>query len=209
MADTTLATPQNPVRRYSNFAVFFHWTTVVLVLAQACLGFTFASMERGPVRTEVFTWHKTVGALILLFTLARLAYRLVNPPPPYPTELPRWERIAGTWNHRIFYGLLILMPLSGLTAVSGHTTGAFTRLAGGMPLPVIPGVSQHAGDVAGDLHGILVVLLLLGIVIHAAAALKHQFFDRSPAADRMPPFKIPGDREPVIGQGSRGRPAHG
>jgi cytochrome b561 len=208
MADPTLAEPQQPVRRYSNFAVFFHWTTVILVLTQAYLGFTFANMERGPARLEIFTWHKTVGALILLLTLVRLAYRLVNPPPPYPTELPRWERVAGTWNHRIFYALLILMPLSGLTAVSAHTTGAFTRLASGIPLPVIPGVSKHVGGIAGDLHGICVVLLLLAIAIHVAAALKHQFVDHSPAADRMPPFKIPGDRAPVIGQGHRAHPLH-
>lgn len=209
MVDPTSATPQSPVLRYSNFAVFFHWTTAVLVVAQAYLGFTFHNMERGPAQMEMFTWHKTVGALILLVTLVRLAYRLKNPPPPYPTDLARWERVAGTWNHRIFYALLILMPLSGLTAVSAHETGSFTRLAGGIPLPVIPGVSKAAGGVAGDVHMILVAVLVLGILIHVAAALKHQFIDHASAADRMPPFKIPGDRQPVVGQGSRARPLHG
>ncbi len=206
MADTTRATHQSPIQRYSNVAVFFHWTTVALVLTQAYLGFTFDWMDPGPARVELFTWHKTVGALILLTTLARLAYRLKNPPPPYPTELPRWERVAGTWSHRIFYALLILMPLSGLTAVSAHEHGSFTRLAGGIPLPVIPGISKPMGDLAGEIHVILVAVLLLGILIHVAAALKHQFIDRSSAADRMPPFRIPGDRQPVIGQGSRARP---
>ena len=61
-----------PVRRYSNWAVTFHWITVVLVLAQAVLGFAFAASAQGPGKMEIFIWHKTVGATILLLTLARL-----------------------------------------------------------------------------------------------------------------------------------------
>jgi cytochrome b561 len=191
-----------PVARYSNTAVTFHWFTVLLVVAQACLGFGFELAGRTPLGGELFTWHKTVGALILLTTLARLAYRLKNPPPPYGPDMPRWEQVAGTWNHRIFYVLLILMPLSGLTAVSAHTKDWFTPLVGGIPLPVIPGVSESVGDIAGDLHVLLVWILILLIVLHAAAALKHQFIDRMPSAARMPPFQPPDDRPVVVGQGS-------
>ena len=100
MSSVPDAVPQQPVRRYSNLAVAFHWTTVVLVLAQAWLGFAFHGQEPGPQRMELFTWHKTVGATILLITLPRLAYRLANPPPPFPSDLPAWERVAAIWNHR-------------------------------------------------------------------------------------------------------------
>jgi len=47
---------------------------------------------------------------------------------------------------------------------------------------------------------VLVFVLLLAIVIHAAAALKHQFIDRLPAAGRMPPFETPRHVPTVIGQ---------
>jgi len=42
MADDSWAQTKEPVRRYSNRAVTFHWLTVVLVLTQAYLGFSFA-----------------------------------------------------------------------------------------------------------------------------------------------------------------------
>ena len=197
MAQTAEFGSVQPVRRYSNAAVTFHWVTVLLVVAQACLGFGFALSDPGPQRAELFTWHKTVGALILIITLARLTYRLRHPPPPYTPDLPRWEQISGTWNHRIFYALLILMPLSGLTAVSAHTKGMTTPLVGGIPLPVIPGVSESVGDAAGDFHVILVWILLLLIVVHAAAGLKHRFIDRIPSAGRMPPFSPPDGRPTV------------
>jgi cytochrome b561 len=196
----------SPVQRYSNWAVNFHWVTFVLVLTQATLGFAFVLSAQGPGKMEVFTWHKTAGAAILLLTLARLAYRLTNPPPPYSSDLPRWEQVAGTWSHRLVYFLLIAMPLSGLVAVSAHTEGATTPLIGGIPLPVVPGVSKGLGEFSGDLHGVFVAILLIAIVVHVAAALKHQFVDRIPAAGRMPPFR-PGHGEPVvIGQGHGATP---
>jgi cytochrome b561 len=197
---------QSPVKRYSNVAVTFHWVTVALVLAQAYFGFAFVRAEPGPGKIELFTWHKTTGAAILLITLARLTYRLNNPPPPYPTDLPLWERTAATWTHRLFYFLLIAMPLAGLMAVSARTEGWYTPLVGGIPLPVIPGVSKSLGEIAGDVHMVLVAVLLLTLVIHASAALKHQFFDHNRSAGRMPPFQPADHEHPVIGQGKRGRP---
>ena len=97
MADRAIeAREQQPLLRYSNVNVAFHWLTAAFVLFQIWLGFSFADMERGPERANLFTWHRTIGAVILLVALARLTYRLMNPPPPYPPELPRWERVAGT-----------------------------------------------------------------------------------------------------------------
>jgi len=194
---------QEPVRRYSNMAVTFHWVTVVLVLAQAYLGFAFAMAAEGAGQMELFTWHKTVGALILLITLARMAYRLVNPPPAFPSDLPQWEQKAARWNHYVFYVLLIAMPLSGLIAVSANAKGATTPLIGGIPFPVVPGVSKQVGEVSGEVHVVLVVVLLLAIVIHVAAALKHQFVDHIPTAGRMPPFQPRRGKPAVIGQGGR------
>src|SRR4051812_48782264 len=133
MATVPQVREQQPLRRYSNVAVTIHWITVLLVLTQLWLGFTFADMPRGPDKAMYFTWHKTVGATILLLSIARLVYRLNNPPPPFPPELPRWERLAAVWNHRAFYFLLIALPLTGLIAVSGRADNWFTPLIGNIP----------------------------------------------------------------------------
>jgi len=199
------AAPQEPLRRYSNIAVAFHWVTVALVLFQLWLGFSFADMTRGPERDHLFTWHRTVGAIILLVVLARLTYRLFNPPPPYPPQLPRWERIAGTWNHRLFYLLLIAIPIGGLIAVSGHTEGSTITLLGGITIPKLPGISKGLGDLAAEVHVAAVWCVILLVVLHAGAALKHQFFDKNRAAGRMPPFQDPVDEPVVIGQGAGAR----
>lgn len=206
MADRTIeAHEQQPLRRYSNVAVTFHWITAALVLFQLWLGFSFADMAQGPARGNLFTWHKTIGAVILLVALGRLTYRLVNPPPPYPPELPAWERAAGTWNHRLFYLLLVAIPIGGLLAVSGHTEGPTITLLGGVQIPKVPGISEELGETAGDVHVAAVWFLIVLMVLHVAAALKHEFIDKNRVAGRMPPFKDPIDEPVIVGQGGRVR----
>lgn len=202
MTSVPNATEQKRLLRYNNVAIAIHWTTVLLLVTQVYGGFAFAEMARGPERGELFTWHKTLGATILLLSLFRLGWRLTNPPPPYPKELPRWERFLGTWNHRAFYFVLIALPLTGLATVSAGKGGGTTDLVGGIPLPLIPGVPGAAGERLGGVHEALVFGTLALIAIHVAAALKHQFLDRGRYAGRMPPFRSPRREaaEPPAGQ---------
>jgi len=174
--------------RYKPIVVWIHWITAALVVTQVVVGFTFDEfMERGPARSEVFAWHKTIGATILVLALVRLAVRLLNPPPPYPTDFPKWERFLAVWNHRIFYVLLIALPLTGLAAVSGRAEDGTVPLLFGLRLPAIPGISPD--NDLGDVHQLLVYTTLALVVLHVGAALYNQFGSSTNVADRMPPFK--------------------
>ena len=174
--------------RYKPIVVWIHWITAALVVTQVVVGFTFAEfMERGPSRTELFAWHKTIGATILVLALVRLAVRLLNPPPPYPTDFPKWERFLAVWNHRIFYVLLIALPLTGLAAVSGRAEDGTVPLLFGLALPAIPGIGKDNGF--GDVHEVLVFTTLALVVLHVGAALYNQFGSSTNVADRMPPFR--------------------
>lgn len=191
------ARQEQVILRYNNGAVMIHWLTAALVVAQIYVGFTFAEMERGPARGEWFTWHKTIGVAILVLTVVRLLWRLAHKPPPFPPELPRWERLAAVWNHRAFYVLLFALPLTGLLAISGGADQATTGLVGGLRFPLIPGISESFGDAAGEFHELLVLATLLLLVLHIGAALKHQFADHSRSEGRMPPFRQR-DRTPTV-----------
>ena len=64
------------------------------------------------------------------------------------------------------------------------------RLAAGgyeLALPAIPGIAPE--NPFGDVHEVLVFTTIGLLVLHIAGALKHQFIDRGPSADRMWPFR--------------------
>ena len=189
MSDYMVSETSGPVAiRYRPIVVWIHWIAAALILFQIWLGHYFHDLPRGSAeRMEAFGWHKTLGALILILSLARVAVRLMNPPPPYPMEMARWERALAVWTHRLFYILLIILPLTGLAAASGRAEGGFVDLQLGLKLPAIPGVPKDSEF--GDIHETLVWVTIGLLVLHVAGALKHQFIDRGPSADRMPPFR--------------------
>ena len=188
MSDYMVTESSGPAAiRYRSTVIWIHWLTAALLVTQVIVGFYFSDLPRGPGRMEVFAWHKTLGAVILLLAFARLGVRLVNPPPPYPQDFPRWERALAVWNHRIFYVLLIALPLTGLMAVSGRAEDGWVALKFGLSLPAIPGIPKE--NEFGDVHEVLVFTTLALLVLHIGAALKNQFVDRGPVADRMPPFR--------------------
>ena len=170
--------------RYGNAAATFHWLTLVLVLVQLYLGFTFGDLPRGsPERMEMFAWHKTVGATILIVSLLRLGNRLINPPPPYPSDMPRWDRTIAVWSHRAFYFLLVALPLTGLIAVS-KPGSAWVELVGGLRLPAIPIDGEF-----GEVHEVLVFVTIALVVLHVSAGIWHQWIRKDHAAGRMPPLQ--------------------
>lgn len=181
--------------RYRGIVIAIHWLSAALIVAQVAIGFIFSDLPRGPERMELFAWHKTIGALILLLSLARLGVRFLNPPPPYPQDFPRWERALAVWNHRIFYFLLIAIPLTGLAAVSGRAENGMVDLLWGMQIPAISGIPRD--NEFGDVHEWLVYSTLALLVLHVGAALKNQFVTGGPVAGRMPPFRPTGDDRAV------------
>ena len=178
-------TTGDSVQRYTSIAVAIHWVSAVLIIAQIILGLKFGDMPKGPARIELFTWHKTVGVVILLLAIARLAVRLTNKPPAFPEGFAKWERAAAVWNHRIFYFLMIALPLTGLSLVGEHSPNGMTELIGGISMPVLPYLE------VAESHTFLAWGMIGLLALHIAAALKHQFYNRSIVSDRMPPFHSP------------------
>lgn len=168
--------------RYKPIVVAIHWISALLIIGQIAGGLWFADMPKGPERAQIFTLHKSFGVLILLLAVARLIVRLMNPPPPFPEEMPKWKRIAAVWNHRAFYFLLFALPLTGQSLVAEHAKGGLTKLAFGIPWPVI-----SLGPI-GEAHVLLAFTMIGLIVLHVGAALEQQFVERTIVADRMPPF---------------------
>src|SRR5690606_10864805 len=98
---------------WGSLAKFFHWTIVLLILAQGILGLVMVELPRKPDVVAVYTFHKSLGLTILALALLRLGWRLFDRRPLDPPTMPHWQGIAARLGHALLYVLLFAVPLSG------------------------------------------------------------------------------------------------
>ncbi len=183
--------------RYSAVAMVLHWTIAALILFNLYLALQFDGL-RGLAKFNMFQLHKSVGLTVLLLSLARLAWRLTHRPPPLPAEMPRWEKFGAQAAHWVLYGLMIGIPLTGWVVVSASPTNLPTVIFKTVPWPHLGFIHDLAMPVRRALEDqVEQVHMLLGysmaclIVLHVAAALKHQFWNRDEVLGHMLPFVRP------------------
>jgi cytochrome b561 len=181
--------------RYGTVAMSLHWLIAAAVLFNIGLGFYMGDLPRtDPDRFWIIQFHKSTGLSILVLSVARVLWRVINPMPALPEQMPTWERAAARGVHYIFYVLIIVLPLVGWAMVSSSPRGLPTMWYGLFEWPRIPFLAELSHDqkqyfvgIFKDTHSALAYFALSLIALHVAAALKHQFWDRDTVLTRMLP----------------------
>lgn len=169
-------------------AQFLHWVIVALLAVQIPLGKIAHELPVGLERLVMMSRHKSVGITILALALLRLAWRWIDRPPP-PPPMPRWQEIAARLNHWALYALLIALPLTGwLTSSAANRPVSWFGI---VQLPDFVAPDEGLEEVFEEAHEWLVNVLLVLVLVHVAAAFKHQFLDRDGLLLRMLPGRRP------------------
>lgn len=178
--------------RYSTVAMSLHWAIAILMIGNIGLAWYFNSLPHA-LRSAPTQLHKSIGITVLLLTLARIAWRFIEPPPKLPETMKPWEKAIAITSHGFFYVLMLALPLTGWAMVSASPLIKVhpTVLFGLVPWPTFPfpGLDSdglHAAHKTLQFsHMTLAKLAYVAITLHVAAALKHQFFDRDDVMARM------------------------
>lgn len=177
---------KNDSQRYGAVAQLFHWGIVALIITQFFLAYKAAGLS--PIKkVPVLELHKSIGMTIFGLAILRLIWRWFNPVPSIPTG-PRWQQLAAHISHWALYALILITPVIGWLMSSARSfTVSWFRL---ITLPDLVEPSKPAYNFYHETHEILAFTLLVVALIHAAAALKHHFFDRDNVLRRMLPLKL-------------------
>ena len=186
---------RNTRLRYGTVAMTLHWLIAALVIANICLGLYFADLPHSdPSKFGLTQLHKSIGLTVLLLSLTRLVWRLINPIPPLPRGMNRGTRFVARATHFLLYFLIIAIPLSGWALVSSSPLGLPTMYFGLFQWPHISFLADLARDQKKVLvqnfamiHIYLAWSAIVLIPIHVCGALYHQFVRRDDVLKRMLP----------------------
>lgn len=183
-------------QRYTAVAIALHWIIAFSILGLIAVGWfmetiSFDTLEGRAQYQSIVQLHKSFGITVLVLSIARIAWRLMNPPPPEPA-MPGWQAFAANAVHVLFYVLMIAMPLSGWVMASASPafeTKYFGLFDARLPvLPTLPLDSREGiENAAASAHSLLAWVIIGLLALHVGAALKHHFVDRDGLLARMAP----------------------
>jgi cytochrome b561 len=174
---------------YGTVARQFHWIMAVLIIVMIPVG--LAMTQEGlprPTQNALFILHKNLGALLLVLIFARLAWRLLNPPPPLPASVPPLQALASQVVHWGLYLMILVMAASGYARVRLGGFPIEYLDAIGVP-PLLP-ENERLAEVAKSVHATAKFGLGGLVLVHVAAAGYHGLVVRDGVFSRMwPPVR--------------------
>jgi cytochrome b561 len=184
---------RNTALRYGNVAMSFHWIIALLVIANICAGLYMGELPRSdPNKFIIFQTHKSIGLTVLVLSVLRLLWRLVNPVPPLPAGMNTVLRFGAHASHFALYFLIVFIPLTGYLLVSASPLGNGTLYFGLFDWPNLPFFTGMTREQLHPIHEnfetahvILAWSAIVLVPIHICAALYHYFFRHDGVLQRM------------------------
>lgn len=175
-------------------ARIFHWIMALMIGMMLIFGTIMSNTTDIVTQFEMVQQHKSVGFTVFVLGLLRVIWRLTYRAPGLPEEMPGWQKTASHVSHLALYGLIIAIPLSGWLMVTSsplNDPGAYpvqipNMVFGLFEMPDLFATGDKAlSDTFHTVHIVLTKALMALLLLHVAAALKHQFVDRDGLLMRM------------------------
>ncbi len=192
------------VQKYSKSAIILHWLVGTLILVMFAIGWFMAELpkdapkiasldmfdlgiytmqfaEEITPRTFYFNLHKSIGVTVLMLVLLRIYVRFSHAAPAFPATMKIWEIRVADLVHKGLYVLMVAMPLTGVAMSLNSKFGIKwfgIQLLGGVD-------NKEMRELFVVIHEVIGLALMVMIVLHVAAAIKHKVIDKDEVMQRM------------------------
>ena len=166
---------------YGWISILLHWLTAIAIIAIWIIGKSILNADSTEIDARR-ALHVSIAASVWLIILFRIAWRFRSGHPRVRGLGKRTHTIAKT-AHYIMLAVLIVMLVSGPLMVwsGGHAVVIFEALS--IPAPVAQ--SESLRSFAWTLHSRAAMVLLVLVIVHIGAALKHLMFHTDDTIVRM------------------------
>ncbi len=174
---------KNTDNQYGSVSRALHWTTAILVIGLLSFGFFMGDMPKA-YKPTIYMLHKSTGILVLVLTVIRLIWLIVNVAPKAPSSFSKLQGLLAKIGHLFLYAFLIAMPISGLVmSIAANRIPTFYNLFP-VNLPFIPQSKELAG-LANTLHELFAFVMIALVLLHILAAFHHRAVLKDGVFERM------------------------
>lgn len=174
----------NSPQRYGVVSATLHWVIAIAVYGMFGLGLWMVTLSYyDGWYHQAPELHKSIGVLLMMGLVIRIAWRIFSPPPPALKSYSRLTRLAAALGHLALYILLFSIVISGylISTADGKAISVF----GWFEIPATLANAGAQADLAGSLHLWLAWSVVVLSLLHGLMALKHHFIDNDDTLNRM------------------------
>lgn len=174
----------NTQNNFGLVAILLHWIMAIIIVCLFIIGKIMHDLDYYDPNYHVFPWwHKSFGLLILFLFIFRLFWKWKNPQvlaiiSNSPLEL-KLSKIV----HAILYLLILICCMSGVMISTAE--GASIEFFNWFELPAIISHGSSQADLAGEIHEISTLTLIILANLHMLAGFKHHFINKNNTLKRM------------------------
>jgi cytochrome b561 len=177
---------RNTPAEWGSAAKLFHWVGAVLVVFLLVFGWWMTHAAERSGRFSFYQLHTVIGYYLLLLVTLRVLWRAFDRTPTLPPDTRPWERMAAHLSHALLYLFMVALSLTGWVMVGVGRRPIEATLFGFLQVPLASRTPDRAlHDFLEDAHRDLAYLLLVLVIIHIAAALRHHFLKKNDVLRRM------------------------
>lgn len=166
------------ITEYSSVAKSIHWLVAGFILVEYLIGSTLDM-------SGLKQLHIQIGFIIFLLVLFRIVWRITHKYPAQSPQLTKLNQKIATAGHHLMYLIMFILPLTGICLVvsKGNPFLIFGISVGPLMSP-LPHEERHF---IKQIHDLLANGLVFMALLHALAAISHQFLNNVPILSRMLP----------------------
>ncbi|MEM1298261.1 MAG: cytochrome b [Pseudomonadota bacterium] len=188
---------RNSIESWGWLARLLHWVMALLIIGLVSVGLYMVQVlgddsDALLLRYELTQTHKSFGFVAFVLALIRIGWRWANPTPTLP-DMPVLAKAAAHGGHLALYICMLALPISGWLMASAspyNDADAYIQVKNmvfglfEMPDPYPKG-DEELTAFLGAIHFYAAMALVVILLGHIGAALKHHFVDRDSVLRRM------------------------
>lgn len=165
--------------RFDRVQIILHWVIAVMIITMIALGLYMVGLPKESglapgqesVRATWFLLHKSLGITAALLIVLRVVWRVFHKAPALPDYIPKWQKRVSSTVHGLLYTLMLAIPLSGYLQ---SMYSPYDTYYWGIVVPRLAEADKVMRENFTDLHAVLSYLLIIVLLIHIGAAIKHR-----------------------------------